>query len=140
MNELPKVPVTSQSVTRKSNQDFERYNDINCGNIRRASGFILNAERKQKIKRPWIAAMYVSLQYSCTVNFFSKSRAVTAAHCFADKPLANEINVRNRSFTLQCTIRKNKFLDIFVKEYKKHPNYQDIPKYDIAILDTDNRH
>lgn len=78
------------------------YSDLKCGDYNLASGLFYGGKRKRIKNWPWIAAMYVDEDYVCTASFISRTRAVTAAHCFSDKLEANDIKLQ--IFTKECKI------------------------------------
>lgn len=71
--------------------NISSYSSSQCESNHLISGFVVNGERKNEVKYPWVAAMFIDSEYKCNANFISRTRAITAAHCFVNKPKANDI-------------------------------------------------
>lgn len=84
--------------------NISSYSDSNCGYPHRVSGFLFGGIKAEKLKWPWVAAMYVYGDYACTVNFISRTRAVTAAHCIAHEAMPQVDDIHLRIFADQCKI------------------------------------
>lgn len=84
-----KARATSKRVTTRTTLGPARksvqLSDISpksCGVVKRSSAFVLGGTLKDSDKWPWIAAVYVGDDYVCSATFITRTRAVTAAHCF----------------------------------------------------------
>lgn len=88
-----------QKLDIRSNFNPEM-NENECGNYKFKSALIIGGERRSKRKYPWVAALLIDDEYTCTVNFISRTRAVTAAHCLAHEFEPEEISLY--IFTDKC--------------------------------------
>lgn len=74
--------VKSKVFNLQEQERGESDEDNECGRAKTATAFILGGKDEVSSDWPWVAAMYVLAQYTCNANYISRTRAVSAAHCF----------------------------------------------------------
>lgn len=74
--------------------EANNFSDDSCGTAKNLDGFLYNAERKKYSKFPWVTAVYSSEEFLCSATFISRTRAVTAAHCFKNVGHSDELSAK----------------------------------------------
>lgn len=69
------------------------YSSPQCGKSVLIDAYVYGGERRNERTFSWVAAMYIKQNYTCTVNFISRTRAITAAHCFVLEPTPDDIKL-----------------------------------------------